>query len=1006
MLYNLMFTPDIENKIKKLYENIEKDDEFEIMFNNYKSDNKLALSSFVQVAKYFKWRSDKDNLNLSELVILDIFYSSIRISIKTNDNINKFLSGVYQLNSKEIIKILLEQYYKKDNFEFITKLKNKDNIIDVDDFDIRFRKTKEKDLNEQNIKDTLKELENDANPNIKFRYKQRMSLQLGEDFVGDLTIIKTSDNISNLTNVNKTYELELDYSPTNLKSKMSLEKILLETNLIKTVLSETHILISKEEELKVLKDYQNIIYDGNTNVKYLYTMQPVSAEVQHFLDYIPNKYSVTDKADGNKYQLLITENNCYLISSNLKITKLSLSVENVNDSLFEGEYIYIAEQNKWIFMIFDCLVYKEENIRNNSNLSQRLSYIYKLCNIINKKESYKVADFSGAFSNDNVRKHYQREIEKYFEELNNEIKNSKKILLYPKLFLIPNGSNNSEVFLFSELIWINCTKNSSVNCPYVLDGIIYTGLNQKYTNNKREQKLAIYKYKPPSTNSLDVYVTFEKNVEKGTYMDIFDNSLPDKISYKEFRVCNFFVGSREGDKEIPSPFLPAENNNEAFLPLINGHVRDIEGNIIQDKTVIEIIYNNNPNLPHQYRWSVLRTRWDKTESVNKYNKRYGNFTDVATRVWKSIIEAVTIEEIVNLAKPDNYATQMKILESRLSSSIISSEKQQDVYYQKITNLIKKMRDYHNWIKSVLIYTYCSPAKRNKDGKIVRQSVLDIGCGRGGDILKWYHARVGEYVGFDIDFEGIYSSTDGAINRYNHLKKKFPNFGKVTYLQADGSIKLNAEDQSKGLSNISTENKKSIEKIFTSDRKFDIISSQFAIHYLFSDETSINNFIHNIKSFLRKNGYILLTLFDADLVNNLFQDSDKYTSNYTDEDGQRQKLYEIVKKYDKFNKNVGNPINVLMSWINDDYIQEYLVSKELLVNTMKKAGCRLVDTDTFKNVYEINKPYFTEVIKYEENPKNKIFYERVAEYYTNLSGADKESKNYSFLNRYYIFQKTE
>ena len=47
-------------------------------------------------------------------------------------------------------------------------------------------------------------------------------------------------------------------------------------------------------------EYQNIIYDGNTNVKYLYTMQPVSAEVQHFLDYIPNKYSVTDKADGNK----------------------------------------------------------------------------------------------------------------------------------------------------------------------------------------------------------------------------------------------------------------------------------------------------------------------------------------------------------------------------------------------------------------------------------------------------------------------------------------------------------------------------------------------------------------------------------------------------------------------------------------------------------------------------------------------------------------------------------
>ena len=58
MIYNLMFTPDIENEIKKLYENIEKDDEFEVMFNNYKADNKLSLSSFVQVAKYFKWPRD------------------------------------------------------------------------------------------------------------------------------------------------------------------------------------------------------------------------------------------------------------------------------------------------------------------------------------------------------------------------------------------------------------------------------------------------------------------------------------------------------------------------------------------------------------------------------------------------------------------------------------------------------------------------------------------------------------------------------------------------------------------------------------------------------------------------------------------------------------------------------------------------------------------------------------------------------------------------------------
>mgnify|MGYP001249653417 CR=1 FL=1 len=41
-----------------------------------------------------------------------------------------------------------------------------------------------------------------------------------------------------------------------------------------------------------------------------------------------------------------------------------------------------------------------------------------------------------------------------------------------------------------------------------------------------------------------------------------------------------------------------------------------------------------------------------------------------------------------------------------------------------------------------------------------------------------------------------------------------------------------------------------------------------------------------------------------------------------------------------------------------------------------------------------------------NYSNKQFYEKVAQFYGDLKGADKESKNYSFLFRYYIFQKIE
>ena len=83
------------------------------------------------------------------------------------------------------------------------------------------------------------------------------------------------------------------------------------------------------------------------------------------------------------------------------------------------------------------------------------------------------------------------------------------------------------------------------------------------------------------------------------------------------------VGDNIGNTEIPSPFLKKEKNDIAYFPLKDGYIRDIEGNIVISDTVIEITYNHLSNLPHQYRWNILRTRWDKTESVNRFKKKYG-----------------------------------------------------------------------------------------------------------------------------------------------------------------------------------------------------------------------------------------------------------------------------------------------------------------------------------------------------------------------------------------------
>ena len=934
--------------------------------------------------------------------------NNFRVSIDEQNNINDFLSFVHLRKNNKILNILSDQYVNKDNFTFIKKIKDKSRIIDVDELDIRFRVSSEEPMNKEDL-EKLKKVPISDSENVFFRFKQRLTLYISENLVLDLTIIKSSNNINKINDENKAYELELEQ--VNNKN-LDFELLLKECERIKKVLSDSNMIINNSNINDVVTEYKKLMFGTSQNsFTNLYTIRPISAEVQHVVDNIPNSYSATDKADGDKFQLFINNGNSYLISNNLNVKQIELNkgLESLGNCIFEGELIFLPNVKKNIFMVFDCLYYNNKDIRDETSLEKRLSYINDFCKNINTK-IYEIQPFKDNFAMEKIENHYQKEIEKYFDNLDNNINSLDEsgYLINPKLFLFPQGGNNSEIFLFSKLIWLNCTKNEKVKCPYILDGIIYTGINQKYSKDRKEHKYPIYKYKPPHTNSLDVYITFEKNYDTGGFMNIFDNSLPDKLEYNQYRVTNFFVGEQIGGSEKPVPFMPESNNSRAYLPVINGQVRDVDGNIIQNNTVVEVIYSLDPKLPHEYRWSILRTRWDKTESVNNHRKRYGNYKDSAIKIWKSMTEAVTIEEINNLSNPDNYTGQMKILSSRLNSSIITSQKSQDIYYQKITNLIKKMREFHNWIKSIIIYTYCSPGRKEMGGKIVRQSILDIGCGRGGDILKVYHARVGEYVGFDVDFEGIYSSSDGAISRYNHLKSKFPDFGKVTFLQADGGVFLNTEEQTKSLSNISNENKKMLEKTFYKDRKFDIISSQFVIHYLFGSQNSIDNLIKNVKTFLNKDGYVLLTLFDSDLVNKLFENENKYTSYYTNEDGKREKLYEIVKKYKTLDNKIGNPIDVHMGWINDKdkYIEEFLVPKELMVNTMKKAGCKLVDSDLFSNLYHYNKPYFENVIKFEENPKNKQFYEKVANFYGDLKGADKESRHYSFLFRYYVFQKIE
>jgi hypothetical protein len=631
-----------------------------------------------------------------------------------------------------------------------------------------------------------------------------------------------------------------------------------------------------------------------------------------------------------------------------------------------------------------------------SLLEERLNYINIVLDKLNLNKYYKCKKFCNRIKNINIQsklqEYYTNEMVQFYKLLDTNIDKSKKndIIFYPKFFIHPMNLNIMNVYMYSYLIWNNCTKNKKVLCPYELDGIIYTGLNQKYTSDKREHKYPIYKYKPPETNSIDVYVRFKKNKNTNKDYIVFDNTVAKDT---KFVIVELMVGDNIGNTEIPSPFLKKENNHIAYFPLKDGYIRDVEGNIVISDTVIEITYNHLSNLPHQYRWNILRTRWDKTESVNRFKKKYGNYKTVAASTWETIKQAVTINDMYNLSLPDKYLVNKNNLLNRLGTIV---HKKPTGYFQKKSNLGYALRQFTNWVKSVLIYTYC--------GKYdMKKTVLDIGFGRGADISKYFYAQVKELVALDYDYDALYSTYDSASKRYKQ-NKHMPGFPKMNFIQADCGSLLTLENQKKAIPNYAKESSKIFNKVLN-NKKFDVIVSNLAIHYMFRNDESVKNLFSNFNTYLKSKGYIVLTLFDGDLVMDILKGNNKYTSYRIDEEGNKVKYYEINKKFsnNKLENKTGNAIDVYMSWFMEEgnYQEEYLISKKYMIDIMKKNNMSLVETDTLKNVYMLNKDFFKNTIKYESNPKNKKVYEKFSSIYDDKHVSD---RNWMFLYRYYVFRK--
>jgi hypothetical protein len=1031
-----LLTPNQLDDINKLVKSYGTNNEFEVsIFSNKEtSSHLLTLEKFNDLNSVLSKITSKNEskYQTEKTQVLDAIMSikdsnmetkkitNYRASINGLEAINKYMGMLHGRKNNLVIGVLASFYYEtKDNKDndnkitFMKKTKNVSEYITLEDIYMRIKLDTEEDVKEDELKKLIK-IQKNWKPEsyfIGYRFKERTSYYIIKEknvFRIDLTTVKSSNVINNIESSSPNYEIEIECE---IKDKTKFIPQLFDVSefVIKSIQGSNNI-ITKSLADAVLDKYRELLMVDKSKTN-LYARQPISLEVQHLVDNLPNKYSVTDKADGDRGFLLIYDGRCFFISTNLNVRDMGIEVDSkLSNTILDGEFIFLPKYNRYLFMGFDCLRAGDINVRDEAKFSTRLKYMDEIVYQINKCGYMHKSVYESKMDLNNLNKvveFHKTNLYDFYADINKNLDlKSNVILIRRKYFMEAMGIQDNEIFKYTWLMWKLITSDPNLKYPYHQDGLIYHPNDQKYIVEAEKSKYSEYKLKPPNMNSLDLYTVFEKD-KNGKTLIVYDNSIANIIKNKPYVIANLYCGLFSKGVEKPVLFGDNIGVSQAYLYLDdNGIPRSQDNKPILDKTVVEYYYNLEIDTSPQYKWVAMKTRWDKTESVQKFGRRYGNAQRTAMAVWRSITNPILMTDFANLSSDVDYIKYFKQFQAKIDFNIVKMEKKQNIYFQKKTDLVKNMSSFHNWIKSNLIYTYMM-YRYNDD---VQCKVLDFGCGRGGDINKFYYTEVELYVGIDPDYEALIDSADGAISRYKNIRKGKERFPPMFFIQSNAGVYLQYDEQLRTLGKMNSDMKSNFDKFFTWDDKrtiFDRANCQFAIHYLLSDEETWNNFCANLNMYLREGGYFVFTTFDGNKVKDKLKDTGKYTE-YYDEGGEKKILFDIVKKYDDKSKEpLGNALDVHMGWLFDDdvYQTEYLVYPEFITKSLKeKCSMELVESYDFESLFNDNRE-FLHIGSEEEEGMTIKFFKDIYNYYT-PTDINKKCYGYSFLNRLYVFRKRE
>ena len=249
-----------------------------------------------------------------------------------------------------------------------------------------------------------------------------------------------------------------------------------------------------------------------------------------------------------------------------------------------------------------------------------------------------------------------------------------------------------------------------------------------------------------------------------------------------------------------------------------------------------------------------------------------------------------------------------------------------------------LRSFNNWVKASMINKYCK-----KLGKGV--AVLELCCGKGGDLDKYFMNNIKLFVGADISKESLKNAMD-RLEKIKNEKYK-DNFRiKCIFIKDD----------------LSSPDNRFLEKI-DKNYYFDLVSCQFALHYHFQNEERLNAFLTNVSSRLCEGGYFIGTIIEDNVIVKRLRNRKKIAENkYLKEKFTFGNEYYSVKFSQKHFDVKNGPFGIKYGFYLEDsidnrdeegkikYVEEYLIVFNEFVELCKKYDLYLVEKENFTKFY--------------------------------------------------------